>query len=73
MSLALDHIVIAVHNLEAAIADYRKDKAEVCPHATAALAAFSRAGAKRLLEGPADLARANKCVIPPDILAPGDA
>lgn len=57
----------------AALADYRKDKAGVCPHAISALSAFSRAGAKRLLEGPAELARDNKCVIPPELAAPEDA
>ena len=54
----------------AALADYRKDKAGVCPHALAALSAFSRGGAKRLLEGPAELARDNKCVIPAELAAP---
>ena len=53
-----------------ALADYRKDKAGVCPHALAALSAFSRGGAKRLLEGPAELARDNKCVIPAELAAP---
>jgi hypothetical protein len=57
----------------AALADYRKDKAGVCPHAVAALAAFSRAGAKRLIEGPAELARDNKCAIPADLAASEDA
>ena len=51
----------------AAISDYRKDKAGACPHVTAALGAFVRAGARRLLEGPAELARRNKCTLPPEL------
>lgn len=57
----------------AALADYRRDRPGVCPHAIAALSAFSRAGATKLLAGPADQARAAKCTIPTDIVLPEDA
>jgi hypothetical protein len=48
----------------AALADYKKQKEEVCAHAGAAFEAFKNQGATRLLEGPAKLATANKCAIP---------
>ncbi len=48
----------------AAIADYKKNKAEVCTHASASIEAFRAQGATKLLEGPNKLATANKCAIP---------
>lgn len=56
----------------AALADYRKVKAEVCPHALAALAAFSKAGATAMLEGPLEIARGAKCVIPAELAGTGE-
>lgn len=56
----------------AAIADYRKKKAEVCPHAIAALTAFNKGGATAMLEGPLELARAAKCALPPELAGSGE-
>ncbi len=57
----------------AALSDYRKDKAGVCPHAIASLQAYARAGATRLLEGPAAQARASKCELPPELRGTGES
>jgi hypothetical protein len=68
-----DLLIGRIEEGHAALADYRKDKPGVCPHATAALSAFMRAGAKRLLEGPAKLARDNKCAVPADLSVSEDS
>lgn len=58
----------------AALANYRKQREDVCQHAVAALGAFkSGAGAQSLIEGAAQLARDNKCQLPAGLAdAPGD-
>jgi hypothetical protein len=57
----------------AALADYKSDKPGSCPHAIAAIGAFQRAGARGLLEGPAGIARKNKCALPADLATAEDA
>jgi tetratricopeptide (TPR) repeat protein len=48
----------------AALGDYQNDRTAVCTHAVAAIDLFQKAGATRLLEGPAKLATDNKCEVP---------
>ncbi len=59
----------------AALANYRKQRDQVCQHAVAALGAFiSGAAAPALVEGAAQLASDNRCDVPPELAAdPSDA
>lgn len=68
-SASEDLLVGRIEEGYAAIADYKIDKPGSCPHAIASLTAFQRAGAKGLLEGPAGIARKNKCAVPPELAA----
>jgi hypothetical protein len=64
-----DLLVGRVEEGYAALADYKNDKAGACPHAVASITAFQRAGARGLLEGPAGIARKNKCSLPAELAA----
>jgi hypothetical protein len=67
-----DLLVGRIEEGYAALADYRKKKAEICPHAIASLTAFRKAGATAMLEGPLEIGRSAKCAIPPELAGGGE-
>ncbi|MBK6919097.1 MAG: hypothetical protein IPH07_17005 [Deltaproteobacteria bacterium] len=66
---ALALVYARTHEGYAALANYRKQRDQVCAEAVAAIQLFAAKGASKLLAVPTDLASANKCTLPPEASA----